>query len=205
MKAKSTVLHENEYGIKMIREDMVKRSAVKVYRGNDHLRTYRFNNVSIYEHPLLSCDNLDFCYGWPCDRDYLLTAVQTGKRLVARITYTVIAPDTPAPPSILITDDVDIWHNPVPRTHGTLSYWNILVARKGTLADFFDMDEIIAAFRKHDVYLLKKDLEPNFSVPLITLFQDEIWVNQGKIGDFVCGRLGLGYPIESTASILAGF
>lgn len=48
------LLHENSQGIRIIREDAVKRSKVRVIgRMNNTIRTYRFNNLPFYEHPLI--------------------------------------------------------------------------------------------------------------------------------------------------------
>lgn len=89
MANKITVLHENSRGIQIIREDMVKRSAVKVKSGVHTLKTYRMNNVPFYEHPCLSWANLDCCGGWTYDEEYLKSAVQKHKKLVAGITVRI--------------------------------------------------------------------------------------------------------------------
>lgn len=62
------------------------RGKVRVLNEMNHtIRTYRFNNLPFYEHPLLSWANLDCCDGWDHDEEYLLTAVQEGKKPVADI------------------------------------------------------------------------------------------------------------------------
>ena len=82
-----TLLHKNSKGVTIIREDGKKRSSVKVLAPDGHtLHTYRFNNIPPYSHPLLSWANLDCCGGWTYDKEYLLTAVQNGKKPVADIT-----------------------------------------------------------------------------------------------------------------------
>ena len=190
------ILHENDKGIKMIREDGKRRSKVRVLAPDGHtLHTFRFNNIPPYSHPLLSWANLDCCGGWAHDKEYLLTAVQNVKKPVADITSDSL-------PDIMPTPDIEVWHDPVPTTNGPYTWWHMIVARKGTLADFFDIDEIVEAYRKQGVEIGKGELAPYFSIPLTTLFQDRFWINPGKLEEWVVAGLGLGYPIESTASLL---
>ena len=135
------ILHENSKGVTMTREDKVKRSCVKVAKDGCTFRTYRFNNIPFYEHPLLSWANLDCCNGWIYDEDYLLIAVQEGKKPVADIVLSEL-PDITASPTI------DVWYDPEPVWNGMK---HMIIARHGCLADFFDLDEIVEAYRKQDV------------------------------------------------------
>ena len=185
------ILHKNSKGITMTREDKVKRSCVKVASHGCTFRTYRFNNIPFYEHPLLSWANLDCCNGWVYDKDYLLTAVQEGKKPVADIFLSEL-------PSITTSSTIDVWHDPEKKNH-------MIIALHGCLADFFDLDEIVEAYRKQNVIIDIADLEPYTHTPLITLFQYNFWVNPRNVAEWVITGLGLGYPIESTASILHGF
>ncbi len=194
-----TLLHENSKGVTIIREDGKKRSKVRVLAPDGHtLHTYRFNNIPPYSHPLLSWANLDCCGGWTYDKEYLLTAVQDGKKPVADITSDSL-------PNITPTPDIEVWHDPVPTTNGPYTWWHMLVARKGTLADLFDIDEIVEAYRKQGVEIGERELAPYFSTPLINLFRDRFWINPRTLEEWVVTGLGLGYPIESTASLLRGY
>ena len=193
------ILHENSKGVTMTREDKVKRSCVKVAKDGCTFRTYRFNNIPFYEHPLLSWANLDCCNGWIYDEDYLLIAVQEGKKPVADIFRTDL-PDI-APSStidVAPSPTIDVWYDPEKKNH-------MIIARHGCLADFFDLDEIVEAYRKQNVIIDIATLEPYIHTPLITLFQYNFWVNPRNVAEWVIAGLGLGYPIESTASILHGF
>ena len=194
-----TLLHKNSKGVTIIREDGKKRSKVRVLAPDGHtLHTYRFNNIPPYSHPLLSWANLDCCGGWAHDKDYLYTAVQDGKKPVADITSDSL-------PDIAPTPDIEVWHDPVPTTNGPYTWWHMLVARKGTLADLFDIDEIVAAYDRQGIKINPELLQPYFSTPLINLFQDLFWINPRTLEEWVVTGLGLGYPIESTASLLRGY
>ena len=194
------LLHENSFGVKMIREDKVKRSTVKVIEDGHTLHIYRFNNIPFYEHPYLSWANLDCCGGWDYDKDYLYTAVQEGKKPVAEITDETL-------PEILLTPDIEIWKNPVPTINGPHKWWHMLVTRKGRLSDYFDIDSIVAAYAAQDFKIDKTSkavLEEYFSVPLITLFQNPFWGTLRTADEAIVTGLGLGYPIESTISLIRG-
>ena len=195
------LLHENSHGVKMIREDKVKRSTVKVIEDGHTLHTYRFNNIPFYEHPYLSWTNLDCCGGWDYDKDYLYTAVQECKKPVAEITGETL-------PEILLTPDIEIWKNPVPTINGPNKRWHMLVTRKGRLSDYFDIDSIVAAYAAQDFKIDKTSkavLEEYFSVPLITLFQNPFWFTLRTADEAIVTGLGLGYPIESTISLIRGY
>ena len=108
-------------------------------------------------------------------------------------------------PDIAPTPEIDIWRNPTPTTKGPYTWWHMIVARKGTLADFFDIDEIVEAYATQGINLNPELLQPYFSTPLINLFQDRFWINPRTLEEWVVTGLGLGYPIESTASLLRGY
>lgn len=193
-----TLLHENSKGIKIIREDAVKRSKVRVLdKSGRTICTYRFNNIPFYSHPLMSWANLDCCGSWSYDEDYLLTAVQEGRKPVADIALHSL-------PDITATDAYDVWYNPVPTTNGSYTWHHMLIARKATLSDLFDIDDLVAAYSAQGVMIDSGQLRPDFSTPLITLFQDRFWVNPASQAELIVTGLGLGYPIESTASIIQG-
>ena len=163
-------LHENSKGVTIVREDGKRRSKVRVLAPDGHtIQTYRFNNIPPYSHPLLSWANLDCCGGWTYDKEYLLTAVQTGKKPVADITSDSL-------PNITPTPDIDVWHDPVPTTNGPYTWWHMLVARKGTLANLFDIDEVVETYATQGINLNPELLQPYFSTPLINLFQDRFWI-----------------------------
>lgn len=188
------VLHENKQGVQIIREDYVKRSAVKVISNSRTLRIYRFNNIPFYEHPLLSWANLDCCNGWSFDKDYLLTAVQKGKKPVAEISDLVLPAISPGP-------DYEVWYNPEKRINGPYVWKNMIISKKGTLSDFFDLNEIVTAYER--LGIKAEGLEKYFSSPLLPLFSKHtFWVNPGNRAELIIAGLGLGYPIESTASII---
>ena len=195
-----TVLHENNKGIKIVREDYKNRSKVRVlgFDGST-IRTYRFNNVAEYQHPYLSWENLDHCGGWASDDTYLLTAVQDGKKAAAQ--YAEI--NKPIP-NVEHGNDVEVYHMSE-QIHDNYTRNQVYITRKCTMNDIFDIDSIIDAYRKHDIFLDKEDLMPYMERPIMDLMKEEFYVNQRSEAELVITGLMLGYPIESTASILWGY
>lgn len=193
MEKKITVLHENSKGIKIIREDYKKRSKVNVigFDGTP-IRTYRFNNVPEYKHPYLSWENLDHCGGWASDDTYLLTAVQNSKKPAAQYYY-----GYDSVPEIKTEKGIEVFTKHI-------SDW-IFITRSCSLKDLFDIDSIIYAYKKHNIFLDKADLMPYMEKPIMDLMKEEFFINQTTETEIVITGLMLGYPIESTASILQGY
>ncbi len=193
------ILHENSKGIRMIYEEGVRRSNVRVIGGDGHtLQIYRFNNAPFYEHPLLSWKNLDCCGGWAHDKEYLLAAVQNGKKPVAAISSASL-------PEIPDGDDFEVWYDPAPTTNGSVTWHHMIIAWKGSLAGFFDIDSIVSAYAKQDVDVNKEELSSYFTISLLRLFQNQFWINPVTKAGLIITGLGFGYPIKSTASLLCGY
>lgn len=195
-----TVLHENSKGIKIVREDYKNRSKVRVLGlDGSAIRTYRFNNVAEYQHPYLSWENLDHCGGWAADDTYLLTAVHDKKKPAA--SYTVI--NEPVP-NVKQDNDVEVCYMSEP-IYNNYTRNQVYITRKCTLADIFDIDSVIDAYKKHDIFLDKEDLMPYMGRPIMDLMKEEFYITQRSVAELVITGLMLGYPIESTASILFGY
>lgn len=194
------VLYKNSKGIQIVRTDYKNRTKVCVLGlDGSTIRTYRFNNVPEYKHPYLSWENLDHCNGWISDDTYLLTAVHDGKKPAAE--YTVI--DEPVP-NIKQDKNVETYYTSGP-FYGNRTRNQVYIARTCSLNDLFDIDSIIDAYKKHDVYLNKEDLMPYMEKPIMDLMKENFFINQASDVETVITGLMLGYPIESTASILYGY
>lgn len=225
MVSEQVVLNENSYGIRMIRTDKVRRSKVDVVSENGYRHmTYRMNNVPFYKHSLLSWKNLDYCGGWGAkDEEYLYTAVQKDHKLMALITvplYEVDCPETENNLRVIVGDelktmcpDLDDAHEGWRIASVSRDYYgtvcNVQILRRGCFADFFDVKEIVEAYHRQSFDRVKReDLEPYFHVELSELFpNEEIPVTSSNDYDVrsILTGLALGYPIESTASLLNGY
>ena len=199
MKSDRVLLHENSKGVKIVREDMKKRSKVCVL-GLDgtSICTYRFNNVPEYKHPYLSWENLDHCGGWATDDSYLLTAVHNGKKPAAQ--YVIYE----SAPKIETGNGVETYYT---SRHGYYGYTinQVYITRTCSLKDLFDIDSIIDAYKKHDIWIDKEDIMPYMQKPIMDLMKEDFFLNPADDTELVITGLMLGYPIESTASIIFGY
>lgn len=188
-----TLLHENSKGIKIVREDYKNRSKVCVLGfSGTAIRIYRFNNVPEYKHPYLSWENLDHCGGWTTDDTYLLSAVQNKKKPAAQYCY-----GYDSVPNINSTKGVEVFVKYI--------YNWVFITRTCSLKDLFDIDSIIDAYEKHDIILNKEKLMPYMEKPIMDLMKENFFLNPKNGTEIVITGLMLGYPIESTASILCGY
>ena len=194
------VLHENSKGICIVREDYKNRSKVNVigFDGTP-IRTYRFNNVPEYKHPYLSWENLDHCGGWASDDSYLLSAVQDGKKPAAQC----VAINEPVP-EIEPGNNIETYYT-TEQIYDNYTRNQVYITRTCSLKDIFDIDSIIDAYKKHDVLLDREELMPYMEKPIMDLMKEGLWLNADSDNELVITGLMLGYPIESTASILCGY
>lgn len=200
MNKNMTVLHENNKGIKIIREDYKNRSKVNVISSNGYIhRTYRFNNVPEYKHPYLSWENLDHCGGWASDDTYLLTAVHNGKKPAAQ--YVTI--NEPVP-NVKQDDNIETYYTSE-KVYDNYTRNQVYITRTCSMKDLFDIDSIIEAYKKHDILLDKEELMPYMERPIMDLMKENFFLEQESETELVITGLMLGYPIESTASILWGY
>ena len=195
-----TALYKSSKGILFIREDYKKRSKVSVVNSNGYnLRTYRFNNIPEYEHPYLSWENLDHCGGWASDDSYLLSAVQDGKKPAAQ--YAVI--NEPVP-NVKSDKDTETYYMSEPfYNEGTRN--QVYITRTCSLKDLFDVDSVINAYEKQDVIISKEKLMPYMEKPIMDLMKEGFFIYTDSAIEIIITGLMLGYPIESTASILCGY
>ena len=193
-----TVLFKSPVGITFERHDYKNRSKVRVHNHGYHLRTYRFNNVKCFESPYISWENLDCCGGWRYDRRYLETAVQNGTKLFAQIVH-------PTDKQIEIPDGIGSRS----RRHKWIpNCCNTEIFRKGCLSDYYDIDAVLDHYNKLGIGLTTEEeavIREYCSLEL-SVFSTEAapfdHVNVNNIESLIVTGLLLGYPLESTASII---
>jgi hypothetical protein len=192
------VLFTNPLGFEFERTDYKKRSKVKVHNNGYNLRTYRFNNVECFESPYISWQNLDQCGGWATDSKYLHTAVHDRKKLLASIVHHNDVHFERRPEVVILTQKYGWLEN------HSYTY----ICSKGTLSDFYDLDEVIEHYSRLGI---------DFTVDEVFEIEEymdmDIWMFATEKAPFnfhdactkvqlVVTGLLLGYPLESTASII---
>jgi len=160
-----------------------------------------YKNISCeYLSPFLSWYNLIFCsnnYGPAPDYEYMHQAVQKGTKTAATIYLSCDSPE-----GIKVIKEL-------PSTCGATPYGNnmIFVFRKGTLADYFDLNKIKEIYYMHGIDYLNWDKVNEYFNKPISFFGDEnncgFSLQSGGIKEeIVITGLVLGYPIESTIAFI---
>ena len=219
------VLHRNSHGISMVRKDFKIRSQVKVviscHGKSQCLRTYRFNRTDQeIVIPYCSWANLDCCGGWSCDEEYLDTAVQKGLKLYAGRTARLRGPYTPNGPTL------DEALQELERVKSTLSPGFVadvetlfeedtkslqtFICRTGCICDYIDLTKVFEGYAYLGCSLSEEDKKEITRLCGIEMCQygkeQAPFCYAHAIGtvQLVVTGLLLGYPIESTVSIIEG-
>ena len=220
----SKILHQNSKGITIVRDDFKRRSQVKVYSGFPEnkccIRTYRFDFIQDpIEIPYNSWANLDCCGGWAYDEEYLNTAVQNGLKLFAGISHSlkhIYAPDYPTRGDALRqfrifkhTLPTDIFSGVEDQQSGP-AYLNTFICRIGSISDYINLDTVFESYEKLGHYVSvseKKEVEHLCTCEMKLYGTDKApfsYSRAGTTAEFITTGLLLGYPIESTVSVLHG-
>lgn len=190
----------------MVRGDMKKRSKVTVRNSRgDCMRIYRFNNIQDrFESPYISWANLDCCGGWACDEVYLDTAVQCGAKLYAGRTQTLkqyLAFEATLPEGVVAGQEE--------LRESNQHYLYTFICRTGTIADHIDLDAVFDFYTKLGIYDAPRDAVCRLCNVEIRQYGTAnapfIYFNAATDAEWITTGLLLGYPLESTASILCGY
>ena len=214
-----TILHTNKYGIRIVRIDSKHRTKIRVESadGKTVYRIYRCYSLPFYEHQYLSWANLDCCNGWKHDESYLYTAVQNNLKLVSGISITDVTEKPVDENKIRLSIEQLIhpydksredYYITNMRENGPYRFINVEIIRRGTLADFYDIDEIVDVYKTHDILVDINTLYIYFKVELSDLFTEKFneyeYPNPSTLVECIVTGLGLGYPIESTVGFIQG-
>jgi len=209
----------------MVRTDLKRRSYVKVishYNGADYLhRTYHFNNIpDCFCSPFISWENLDCCGGWSFDKEYLAHAVQDGKKLYADISISLQDEYLPeAPTASEAIARLNQLQNTLPdtlcagidRRTSSSKFFNMYICRRGPIRAFFNLDDVFLFYQKLGVQLSEQTKSEilRHCAAEIRDFSDSsapyVYYDSASPAELITTGLLLGYPIESTASILSGY
>jgi len=221
----SQLLHKNSKGIMMLREDYKKRSQVKVFsefQGKRYvMHSYRFNLIpDRFDSPFISWDNLDRCGGWPCDDTYLDTAVQEGKKLYAGRYQRLKSSHFPHLPSMdealqAFQEIVDALPDGVTAgIEGIFDredFLHTFICREGKISDYFDLKDVFGFYRKLGLkfpqYVIAQ-VKALCNIEIKTFGGERppfLYYQAGTPVDLITTGLLLGYPLESTASLLCGY
>ena len=180
-------------------------------------RAYFYDNKEEYKHPKLSWQNLTYICGGYDEETILPLLVFEGKKLVANVV---------SDKEIEYEKTPDIMKNKVIFFKEKTKYGNsndYYFCAKGKLRDYFDLKEILNAYNNHtdyykcieeydidgfDEYYYDK-LKNAFNYDIVDLIKGKLsgydLVSPEDDWQLTLTGLLLGYPIESTASLLNGY
>lgn len=184
-------------------------------------RVYRFNKIEAqFDSPYLSWANLDCCGGWAYDKEYLDTAVQEGKKLFSDRSLFLNPYDTKK----RLTREAALqqfhaFSASLPAgifadVNGTLSgdgFLYTFICREGTISDFLELESVFGFYEKLGLALstsLKAEVRRLCQIEMKCYGGNKppyLFYRNNTDAEVITTGLLLGYPIESTASILCGY
>lgn len=173
--------------------------------GTEEVPCKRFHypaGAETYQSPYLSWYNLICCsnnYGPIPVVPYMNYSVQQGKKVAA-----TIYPDTVEEYMKIIADTKEDYYC-FPFNVAEYQYM-LFLSKKGTLADYFDLDKILAVYRESGIELDEQKMRDYFGKELSWFGKpDECPIEiHNCLGNEELASVGLlfGYPVESTVALL---
>lgn len=208
----------------MVREDFKLRSQVKVYSGfPEHkycLRTYRFALIhEPIEIPYCSWANLDCCGGWDYDDEYLDTAVQKGLKLFAGRVISLRHQYGPTLPTRQeAARNFELFQKTMPagvfagveRPQQNPNYFYTFVCRTGKISDYIDLETVFAIYGKLGQTIpasVRSEIRRFCGYEMKQFGTEQApfqYAHAETTAELIATGLLLGYPVESTVSILQG-
>lgn len=209
------LLFESELGVQFYKEVKDGRCVVRVKSKGQRFThmTYTFPDVSPgFTSPFLSWQNLNCCGGWDFERAYLQTAVQERRKLYAGCSEYIDPGETREGKRAKLKELLETlpdgcavgeepWRND--------RVFNYYICRTGALKDFFDLEQVFDAYRRLGVAVSDREraeIREYCSAELTRFGRDEPFAYSAAETkpQLVATGLLLGYPLESTASLLSG-
>lgn len=197
--------------IKFERRDLKKRSEVKVINEsiNYTLHTYRFNNIELdYDTKYMNWANMNCCNGWQYDKEYLKNAVQNDCKLYAGIHV------TPEEFEMLkAKNEKGIRYGKEKDVIKDIDTKNYYICKEGKVSDYIDIEVVFSIYEKLGIVIPDeaKDIILGMAEEEIYTYSSENnkfkldYANTYDICDLVFTGMLLGYPIETTVSIIEYF
>ena len=159
------------------------------------------SGVEELKSPYISWENLNCCNGWTYDEEYLLTAVQKGKKLCSGLTF-----DTEDECNDYISKITDDFLYRAFTTNGwSITFYHVDIVRKGSIQDYIGAKEVLCKYKELNVENIStKKVRKLLSKPMIELISETFdYANPCSIEEYIATGLLLGYPLESTAGLVS--
>jgi len=203
------------------------RLAIKNKDCKKTIAEYRYKNATGLLSPYVNWENFNCVDGWVYDKSYLYTAVQKGKKLYAGIAFSIAKkdafPDKIFPQGfyteVEVSEIIENLSKNLPsdcilgsehpdseRYLDVLRYFYI--CKIGTILDYIDMYDVFTAYERFGVILNKtyqNRIKKLCSIPINSFASEEHmdYANPKSVAEWIVTGLLLGFPIETTVSILS--
>lgn len=200
-------------------EDKRCKVTIKLKGDNSNELTYFFNNVLGLDSPFISWENLSYVkYEW--DSEYMLSAVQRGRKLYAGIEFANNGNDRSQSAIDIVTEikrtlpnDCDMGYEKFHEDKNDRSYYYI--CKTGTISDYINIEDVFAAYNRLGIILepdVVNQVRELCQIPLKQfadntapfIYRDVFLLPNGTKQGIECIVTGLllGYPLESTAWLI---
>jgi len=230
MALKKEIVFESNRGI-IFERTLFKNGRVQLTvrdkNNNETITDYRYNNVPGLQSRYLNWENLNCCNGWNYDKTYLHTAVQNGRKLYAGFTLSIAKKDVfagrPLPTGFYTESDVseiiEALQEGLPgdcvlgseqpdsdRFNSVLRH--IYICKTGAIRDYIDIGDVISAYERLGIILDGNCVSRVMGLCAIPISNyagtgQMDYANPNSTAEWVVTGLLLGYPIETTASMLS--
>jgi len=199
--------------------------SVKDKSRNYAITHYRYKNAPGLPSPYLNWDNLNCCGGWHYDETYLYSAVQAGKKLYAGIAFHIDKSERTGQVMPFgfysereVIEQIEVMKRELPadcvlgqeqpdsdRYNSILRY--IYICKKGAIHDYLSIDDVLSAYERLGITpdsSTVNRIKELCAAPISGYARSEYmdYANPKSAAELVVTGLLLGYPIETTASLL---
>ena len=193
-------------------------NCVTIYRNGKEECNYSYFQGKEYKHPLLSTENLSYSVtendeDEEDDDGYLLGSVKANKKICA--TFWTSHPEK----IVEAYSGSDLYCHEILNTWKE-EYKNVVIAKNGTMRDFYDLDEILDWYTANNqININESIIEQAFDTPIIDIAvgrfsplgpynyvmdfnSPDVTLQKYKAAGLVISGLLLGYPLEATNDLI---
>lgn len=174
------------------------------YANGDLLVGYRYPDIAPFKSPYISWLNLD--HNIIHDSQYLRTAVQQGRKLFSMLCITEDIKEFENI-KLRLTMGKTLFVEIPPRFKSVKPIYNLNVVARGSLSTYFDLDSVLSHYELLGLdgsLFDQQKLRTLFNKPIVKLAEEKIYeiASPEGVEELLITGLLLGYPLETTASIL---
>ena len=191
---------------------------------------YLYVNAPSFQSPYLSWENLNCCNGWVYDDSYLHTAVQRGKKLYSGFNLSIYSEsfiersrhcnpnfeflteksvhDLLSKIEAGLPDDCVMGTVKKDKRDEDFISLSMYICKNGKISDYFDINEVVEHYRQLRIQIPNEEKNLILEISELPLMNFSLadfaykYASPTCCSHFILTGLLLGYPIETTASLI---